>query len=145
MILGGNATLYVSDMDDAVRFYTEALGLPLRMRAGNHWAEVVAGKDLVIGLHPARPGRDPGSCGAIQIGLLVDAPLEAALDTLRSRGVKVDAAIRDAGPGMRFGTIEDMDGNGIYLWERSATARPRSGAKKPARARARRAKATTRR
>ena len=30
MIRGGNATLYVSDMDRAVRFYVETLGFKLR-------------------------------------------------------------------------------------------------------------------
>src|SRR5262249_26868336 len=42
MIHGGNATVYVSDMDRSVRFYTETLGLKLKHRFGNHWAEVIA-------------------------------------------------------------------------------------------------------
>ena len=121
MILGGNATLYVSNMDQAVRFYTEALGLKLRFRAEDHWAEIEAGKDLVIGLHPARPGREPGTAGAVQIGLLVEAPLEGVLATLAKRGVVSAGPVTDAGPGMRFATIRDLDGNEMYLWERSAT------------------------
>ena len=32
MISGGNATIYVSNMDTAVRFYTEVLGLKLTNR-----------------------------------------------------------------------------------------------------------------
>ena len=55
MIYGGNATVYVSNMDNAIRFYTEALGLELTNRFGNHWATVQAGKTLVIGLHPWNP------------------------------------------------------------------------------------------
>ena len=43
MISGGNATVYVSDMDTAVRFYTETLGLTLTNRFGNHWATLEAG------------------------------------------------------------------------------------------------------
>ena len=121
MILGGNATLYVSNMDSAVRFYTEALGLKLRFRAEDHWAEVEAGKDLVIGLHPSREGRAPGTAGAVQIGLLVEAPLEDVLRALARRGVASPGPVTDAGPGMRFATIRDMDGNELYLWERSAT------------------------
>ena len=42
MISGGNATIYVSNMDAAVRFYTEVLGLKLTNRFGNHWATVQA-------------------------------------------------------------------------------------------------------
>ena len=53
MIQGGNATIYVSDMDRAVGFYTSTLGLKLQFRAGNHWAQVDAGKGLQIGLTPA--------------------------------------------------------------------------------------------
>jgi catechol 2,3-dioxygenase-like lactoylglutathione lyase family enzyme len=52
MISGGNATIYVSNMDSAIRFYTEILGLKLTNRFGNHWATVKAGDTLVIGLHP---------------------------------------------------------------------------------------------
>ena len=55
MIQGGNATLYVADFERALDFYTNVLGLELRFRAENHWAEVVAGPDLVIGIHPAGP------------------------------------------------------------------------------------------
>ena len=55
MITGGNATVFVSDMDNAVRFYTEVLGLRLTNRFGDHWATVDAGKGLTIGLHPASP------------------------------------------------------------------------------------------
>ena len=39
-------------MDNAIRFYTEVLGLKLTNRFGNNWATVQAGKTLVIGLHP---------------------------------------------------------------------------------------------
>ena len=52
MITGGTATIYVSNMDNAIRFYTEVLGLKLTNRFANHWATVQAGKTLVIGLHP---------------------------------------------------------------------------------------------
>lgn len=38
MLKGGNATIYVTDMDRAVTFYTETLGLRLTFRAGDHWA-----------------------------------------------------------------------------------------------------------
>jgi len=43
MIRGGNATIYVTDMDRSVAFYTETLGLRLAFRAGDHWAGIDAG------------------------------------------------------------------------------------------------------
>ena len=68
MIYGGNATVYVSHMDNAIRFYTEALGLKLTNRFGNNWATVQAGKALVIGLHPWKPSYPrPGTKGSVQI------------------------------------------------------------------------------
>jgi catechol 2,3-dioxygenase-like lactoylglutathione lyase family enzyme len=44
MITGGNATVFVSNMDRAVQFYTEVLGLKLTNRFGDNWATVEAGK-----------------------------------------------------------------------------------------------------
>ena len=51
MITGGNATVFVKNMDAAVNFYTDVLGLKLTARYGDHWATVNAGA-FTIGLHP---------------------------------------------------------------------------------------------
>ena len=51
MISGGNATVYVSNMDAAVRFYTDNLGLKLTNRVGNHWATIETGHGRPEGLH----------------------------------------------------------------------------------------------
>ena len=52
MTKGGVATVIVSDMNRAIRFYTELLGLKLEQRFGNEWASIKAPSGLVIGLHP---------------------------------------------------------------------------------------------
>lgn len=142
LIVGGNATVYVSDFQAALAFYTEGLGLRLRFRAGNDWAEVVAGTELVIGIHPARPGRPaPGSVGAVQLGLVVTGPMEAALDALVRRGVKLDGPIvRSEQEGFAFACVRDPDGNAIYLWERPRTAPRTRRASAPATGRAPRPK-----
>src|SRR5713101_6395731 len=49
MFSGGNVTVYVSNMDRAVRFYSETLGLKLAYRFGDHWASIEAGTGLTIG------------------------------------------------------------------------------------------------
>ena len=59
MIHGGNSTLYVAIVDASIQFYTETLGLKLRMRAGSDWAEIDAGPGLILGLHPADPAHSP--------------------------------------------------------------------------------------
>jgi catechol 2,3-dioxygenase-like lactoylglutathione lyase family enzyme len=120
VLTGGNATIFVSDMDKAVDFYTRVLGMKLRMRAENFWAEVQAGATLVIGLHPASPSAEPpGTPGAIQIGLTVSIPLEEVGKRLASHGVQFQGSIIDDGPG-RFASIRDPDGNKIYFWETRA-------------------------
>ncbi len=117
MINGGNATIFVSDMDKAIHFYTEVLGMKLRMRAENFWAEVQAGDTLVIGLHPASPSAEaPGTPGAIQIGLTVTEPLEEIERQLGNHGVKFSGGITEDGPG-RFASFKDPDGNILYFWE----------------------------
>ncbi len=127
MINGGNATVFVSDMDQAVDFYTRVLGLELRMRADNHWAEVVAGNELVIGLHPASSqSQSPGTAGSIQIGFTVTEDLEEVQRRLKDHGIAFEGEIVDDGPG-RFAQFKDPDGNQLYFWQQLAGA----GSSKP--------------
>lgn len=111
--------MYVSDFDRALDFYTKTLGLKLRFRAENHWAEVVAGQELVIGIHPAAPhAPKPGTAGAVQLGLTVSEPLDAVMRRLAGRGVAFEGPmIEDPKSGHRFAFLRDPDGNSIYLWE----------------------------
>lgn len=117
MIRGGNATIYVNDMDRAVLFYTETLGLRLGFRAGNHWASIDAGDGLVLGLHPAGPRSPvPGTAGAISVGLGVDEPIDRVISTLEGRGVVFRGSMADEG-GLKLAFYTDPDGNELYLAE----------------------------
>jgi len=118
MITGGNVTLFVSDFERAVQFYTDVLGLPLRMRAENFWAEVVAGTDFVIGIHPeSESAAKPGTVGAMQIGLSVSGPIEELVAALKGKGVTfVGEIVSDDGVG-KFARFLDPDGNHLYFWE----------------------------
>lgn len=126
MITGGNATVFVSNMDTAVEFYTQTLGLKLTNRFGNHWATVDAGKGLTIGLHPASTKYPaPGTKGAIMLGLEIDEPIEAVVARLSGKGVKIKGSIvRDEGG--TFAHLEDPDGNEMYLWEMTREAVPQT-------------------
>ena len=117
MISGGNATIFVSNMDAAVDFYTGALGLKLTNRFGDAWATVEAGKGLTIGLHPASEKYPaPGTKGAIVLGLEIDEPIETVVARLTQKGVSIKGSITEDDAG-KFASLEDPDGNRMYLWQ----------------------------
>ena len=118
MLKGGNATIYVSDMDRAVTFYTETLGLRLTFRAGDHWAGIDAGDGLQLGLHPASSGGPaPGTAGAVTVGFAVDEPIEHVVSVLESRGVAVQGPVVDAEGRLKLAFFADPDGNPLYMAE----------------------------
>lgn len=79
MIPAGNVTVYLTDMDRAVDFYTNVLSLTPGQRFSNHWAEIHVGQTLVIGLHPrSSHGPAPGASGSMSIGLNPDEPIDQA-------------------------------------------------------------------
>jgi len=119
MLRTGIATVYVSDMDRAVRFYTETLEFDLTRRIGNEWAEVDAGGGFGIGLHPHHGNPHtppPGARGSISIGFEVDEPLDEVVAKLKSRGVQFHGPILNDDP-VRLAFFGDPDGNALYLCE----------------------------
>ena len=81
---------WVTDMDRSVRYYEEQLGLGLRVRHGDEWAELEAGA-IHIGLHGARSeGNVPHGGTAV---FRVD-DLDLAKTALEQRGVGVPRAPR---------------------------------------------------
>lgn len=113
-IFGGNVSIYVSDMDRAIEFYTKAVGLSLRVRIASEWAELDVGGGLTVGLHPASPGSaQPGAIGAINIELAVD-DLDVEVATLQGRGVRFPLAIQEY-ENVRLATFLDPDQNVLLL------------------------------
>ena len=123
---GGHVNIYVSDMNRAVTFYNEVLGLRLTNRFDNHWATLEAGHDLVIGLHPASPRYpSPGTPGAIMLALTVNESLQKVVSRLARRGVRVNGAPRTT-PLAHVVTLDDPDGNRIEFQEVIAQSREAS-------------------
>ena len=80
----GNVTVMVSEMNSAIQFYVEKLGLTLKVRYSDQFAQVVA-PGLTIALHPAdRQGRRSGRSEGLSIGLRVD-NLERTMKDLEGR------------------------------------------------------------
>jgi catechol 2,3-dioxygenase-like lactoylglutathione lyase family enzyme len=122
MITGGIVTVFVSDMDRAVRFYTDTLGLKLIYRFGNQWASIEAGGGLMIGLHPASEPSPAGRKGSTVIGLALNQPIDGVVADLKKRGVKVSSDILEDNAS-RVAYLEDPDGNELYLNELRAEYR----------------------
>jgi catechol 2,3-dioxygenase-like lactoylglutathione lyase family enzyme len=117
VIRGGNATIYVSDLQRAVEFYRDTLELDLVLRAGDQWAEFDAGHGFRVGLHPVPAGGPaPGIGGGITVGLGIDEPIEEVVEKLTDRGVVFAGPVRDDG-GVRLAFFTDPDGNPLYLAE----------------------------
>ena len=117
MIKGANATVFVSDLDRAVQFYRDVLGLKLQFQAGKEFAQFDAGSGTMIALHPAGPhSPKPGSRGAIQVGFGLDQPLDQVVKTLQGKGVAFRGPIVDDPP-VRLAFFGDLDGNDLYLCE----------------------------
>ena len=119
LIRGAMPTLFVSDLDRSVEFYTADLGLNLAYRAGDHFATIDAGGGQTIGLHPPSPAAPaPGTPGSIQIGLNVTTRIETVIQWLQQRGIEFDdqgdGPIREDGP-VRLAFFRDPDGHVLYL------------------------------
>lgn len=115
MIKGGLLTVYVSDLNNSVEFYTKTLGLNLKMHIPSHWAQVES-PGLSIGLHPSGPkSPKPGNSESLMIGLTVD-NLDAAMGELRKKGVKFKGDVLDDDQ-LRIAHFSDPDGNPLYLAE----------------------------
>ena len=119
LLSGGHAIVYVSDMNAAIRFYADTLGLKLTYRFEDKFATIEAGRNLLLALHPKTPNTpDPGTKGSVTLGLIVDEPIDTVIARLAQRGVRVTGRSE---PG-RSVDIEDLDGNVITLWEAHAFA-----------------------
>lgn len=118
MFAGGIVTVFVSDMERSLRFYTEQLGLKLLQRYENKFAIVDGGHGLTIGLHPAAAasGTTEQKSG-ISIGLYLTERIQDAVATLKARGIRFNEPIvTDQGVGT-FAYFNDPDGNSLYVAE----------------------------
>jgi lactoylglutathione lyase len=72
---------FVGDMDRAVAFHRDTLGLPLKFFSP-HWSEFATG-ETTLALHPASPKNPPGT---VELGLGVP-DLEKFFEEMSAKGV----------------------------------------------------------
>jgi catechol 2,3-dioxygenase-like lactoylglutathione lyase family enzyme len=115
LIKEANVTVMVSDLNRAIKFYTETLGLKLVNQYQTHWAEIQA-PGLTIGLHPAGDhGPKPGNSESLAIGFTVD-NLDYDMTVLKNKGIVFSPNITKDGP-VRIALFTDPDRNPLYLCE----------------------------
>ncbi len=101
----------ISDMNKAIEFYCDMLGLQLLNRYENHYAEIQA-PDLLIGLHPASDKIIWGNNMSIGFGVL---EFDATIKDLESKGIEFK--IEQDG-WIRLAHFTDLDNNQLFLAER---------------------------
>lgn len=111
MFNSGNVTIPVTNMDRSVRFYTDALGLKLAYRYGDHFAAVQLG-GLTIGLHPASEPKH----GSMSIGFDLIGSIDEAMRELQAKGVTFTGPVSEGKAG-KFVHFTDPDGNSLYMSE----------------------------
>ena len=100
----------VTSMDEAIQFYVHKLGLELRNRYGDHYAEIDA-NGLIIGLHPG--GASSRQENNVSIGFGVSR-FDQTVARLGSRGIEF--SVQKDGP-IQLAHFSDPDGNPLFLAE----------------------------
>jgi catechol 2,3-dioxygenase-like lactoylglutathione lyase family enzyme len=103
---------WTRDMDAAVAFYTNVLGLTLLRREGDGWAELEA-SPLRLALHGTEDEERPGSGTVV---FRVD-DLDEARWALEQRGASFEDHVGEVEGFARFATFRDPDGNPLQLIE----------------------------
>ncbi len=107
-IIGANITVMVADLDRSINFYTNVLGMKLKNRFGDHWADIEA-PGLSIGLHPTKQRISPSN--NLQIGLRVE-NLEESMALLKESGLQFS---QGDDQNVRLAGFKDPDGNSLFL------------------------------
>ncbi|MEX0832757.1 MAG: VOC family protein [Actinomycetota bacterium] len=105
---------WTADMDRAVEFYRDVIGLDLVRRDGDEWAEFGAGPVRfalhgVVEGHPAQPG---GATAVFEV-----ADLDAERRMLEGRGVRFHERVGEVAGYARFASFDDPDGNTVQILE----------------------------
>ena len=112
MFKTSNVTILVSDMNLAIQFYTDTLGLKLLSNYGGEFA-VIESNGLRIGLHPGKKSRDAMSRD-MSLGFQVD-DAATAKKAMESKGVIFEKRVQDRGAIIE--NFSDPDGTPLYLIE----------------------------
>jgi predicted enzyme related to lactoylglutathione lyase len=103
--------LPVTDMDRAVSFYSDTLGLEVQQR-DDEWSMLRIG-DVTVGLNSRE---SPSGDGGAVVAFRADQEIEDAVKTLSDKGVDVPGGVTEH-PWGRIATFKDPDGNDLQYYE----------------------------
>ena len=115
-------TVFVSDQDRALDFYTNVLGLEQRVDSpttdGPRFLTVgLEGQDFQLVLWPGTPGQGQPVYGRIPAAYTIaTADIRTAYESLKSRGVEFDTEVLEY-PWGYVAVFQDPDGNRLQLRE----------------------------
>ncbi|HVI09963.1 MAG TPA: VOC family protein [Candidatus Binatia bacterium] len=95
---------FVADMDRAVKFYRDTVGLPLKFQSPE-WSEFATG-ETTLALHPAR---EKNKAGTFEIGFNV-ADLAKFYQDMRAKNVKFTMPPKKQDFGGTLAQFEDSEG-----------------------------------
>ena len=107
-LVNTTVTLMVSDLDRSVRFYTKTLGLKLKQRYGDHYAEI-EGPGLLLGLHPSEEQILAGDLISIGFGV---SGFDKEVASLQAQGLSLHVNLDGW---IRLAHFKDPDGHALYL------------------------------
>ena len=110
-------TLEVSDMDRAVAFYKDMLGLPLGFTYEGMWAEFSAGDDTVALMRKSDDSGDSRAPAPRDHLALSVEDVEQAVEELKAKGVEILSGPDDT-PVCHIATLADPGGNKIAIHHR---------------------------
>ncbi len=107
--------IVVNDIEAAVKFYTETLGLTLHTIDKQFgWAELSGPDGATLGVSQANPDYDLIAGTNAVVTITVDDLLEAKSDYLKKGGKTVGEMMEIPGH-VKLQTIQDIDGNTLQL------------------------------
>ncbi|MBO9038583.1 MULTISPECIES: VOC family protein [Curtobacterium] len=102
----------VSDMERAVAFYRDTLGLTVKDQSDD-WSEIDAG-GLMIGLN-GRESAGQGSDGGAVVSFQPDGSIEDEVASLKERGADIQGEISEH-PWGKIIPFKDSEGNDLQLY-----------------------------
>ncbi len=108
-----NVWLPVNDMERALQFYGDTLGISVKENHGE-WAELTL-DGLTIGLN-ARDSEQPGPEGGAVVSFRAEQPIQQAVEDLQGKGVEVIGGVTDH-PWGKVAAFKDPDGNSLEFYE----------------------------